>query len=111
MRYDVAVDASSDFAARGLETAIRSLAPGGICTSVGIYARTRTPVPLMQMYFDGTELRTGITNARALIPRVLELVASGRLDPRPVATVVAPWDRADEAFLEGTTKVIVSRAV
>lgn len=108
-RYAIAVDASSDFAGRGLELAIRSLEPGGVCSSAGIYPRTRTPVPLMQMYLNGVTLRTGITNARAFIPAVLDLVASGRFDPSPVATLVAPWKDADRAFLERTTKVVVTR--
>lgn len=109
-RYDISVDACSDPFGRGLELALRSLEPGGVCTSAGLYPRARTPVPLMQMYLDGTTLRTGITNARRYIPEVLDLVASGRLDPTPVATLVAPWNDADRAFLEPTTKVIIARA-
>jgi threonine dehydrogenase-like Zn-dependent dehydrogenase len=109
-RYALSVDARSDRHARGLELALRSLAPGGICTSVGIHFGDRTPIPLMQMYRDGLTLRTGITNSRSLIPAVLDLIASGALDPAPVATLVAPWEDADRAFLERTTKVIVSRS-
>ncbi|MEY4515084.1 MAG: hypothetical protein RLZZ450_7206, partial [Pseudomonadota bacterium] len=61
------------------------------------------------LYVDGVTLRTGITNARALIPQVLALIADKRLDPTPVATLVAPWEDAHRAFLEPTTKVIVTR--
>jgi len=64
---------------------------------------------MMQMYLDGVTLRTGITNARALIPEVLRLVAEGKLDPSPVTTLLAPWNEADAAFYERTTKVIVTR--
>jgi threonine dehydrogenase-like Zn-dependent dehydrogenase len=63
----------------------------------------------MHMYRNGLTLRTGITNSRRLIPAVLDLIASGALDPAPVASLVAPWEDADRAFLEPTTKVIVSR--
>jgi hypothetical protein len=35
-------------------------------------------------------------------------VRKGALDPTPVTTVLAPWDDADRAFLERTTKVVVS---
>jgi hypothetical protein len=31
------------------------------------------------------------------------------LDPAPVTTVLAPWADADRAFLEKTTKVVVTR--
>ncbi|MDB4987597.1 MAG: Zn-dependent alcohol dehydrogenase [Myxococcaceae bacterium] len=109
-RYAISVDACSDLAGRGLELALRSLAPGGVCSVVGIYPRSRTPIPLAQMYVDGVTLRTGITNARALIPQVLALMADKWLDPAPVATLVAPWEEAHRAFLEPTTKVIVTRA-
>jgi threonine dehydrogenase-like Zn-dependent dehydrogenase len=109
-RYAISVDACSDQAGRGLELALRSLEPGGTCAAAGIYPRSRTPIPLGQMYVDGVTLRTGITNARALIPQVLALIADKRLDPTPVATLVAPWEDAHRAFLEPTTKVIVTRA-
>lgn len=108
-RYAVSVDACSDSGGRGLELAVRSLDTGGFCTSAGIYPRNRTPMPLMQMYRDGIGFRTGITNSRPLIPAVLDLVRRGVLNPAPVATLVAPWNDADRAFVERTTKVVVSR--
>jgi alcohol dehydrogenase len=108
-RYAISVDARSDAGGRGLELALRSLEPGGVCTALGIYVRARTGIPLMQMYMDGSTLRTGITNARTVIPNVLQLMADGRLDPAPVTTLLADWNDADRAFLEPTTKVIVKR--
>ncbi|MEO8177952.1 MAG: alcohol dehydrogenase catalytic domain-containing protein [Deltaproteobacteria bacterium] len=108
-RYAISVDARSDARGRGLELALRSLEPGGICTSVGIYPAARTPLPLMQMYVDGLTLTTGISNARVNIPAVLGLLAEGRFDPRLVTTRVAPWESAHEALHEKTTKLIVAR--
>jgi alcohol dehydrogenase len=108
-KYLVGVDASSDLLGRGLELVLRSLSPGGLCTSVGIYPLQRTPVPLMQMYVDGLTLRTGITNARAIIPHVLALVAERRLDPSLVTTLRAPWADAPEALATVTTKVVITR--
>ena len=106
-RYRVSVDASS--LERGLELALRSLEPGGICTSVCPYFRSRTPIPLFQMYVDGITLKTGMVNARVHIPDILDLVASGRLTPSLITTLVADWNDADRAFLERTTKVVVTR--
>jgi alcohol dehydrogenase len=108
--YPISVDACSDARGLGLELALRSLEVGGFCTSVGIYPTKRTPLPLMQMYRDGIGFRTGITNSRPLIPQVLDLVAKGLLQPALVTTLVAPWEDADRAFLEKTTKVVVTRA-
>lgn len=63
----------------------------------------------MQMFVDGITLRTGISNARPQIPEVLALVAQGRLDPLPVTTRVADWRDGHEAFLERTTKLVITR--
>lgn len=46
--YLISVKAFSG--AAGLDFALRSLAPGGVCTGVGYYVTKRTGVPLMHMY-------------------------------------------------------------
>lgn len=107
-RYPVTVDASAN--PDGLRYAIRSLAPGGICTSVGYYFQARTGLPLMYMYATGATLHTGVSHARANIPDVLALIQARRFRPELVTTLVADWDDAPAAFLERTTKVVVQRA-
>jgi hypothetical protein len=63
----------------------------------------------------GAEVLIGITfhlsraDSRRLLPVVLELVAEGRFDPLAVPTTVVPWDRADEAWLEPATKLVLER--
>jgi threonine dehydrogenase-like Zn-dependent dehydrogenase len=105
--YPITVDASGSTG--GLSLAIRSLAIGGVCTTVAFYVRNGTPVPLWRMYLSGSSLVTGLVNARADLPGVLALVASGKLDPGLVTTLVAPWDDAPRALLEPTTKVVLWR--
>jgi threonine dehydrogenase-like Zn-dependent dehydrogenase len=105
--YPITVDASGS--TRGLSLAIRSLAVGGVCTTVAFYVRNGTPVPLWRMYLSGSSLVTGLVNARADLPGVLALVASGKLDPGLVTTLLAPWDDARRALLERTTKVVLWR--
>lgn len=105
--YPITVDASN--AEAGLRFALGALAPGGVCTSVGFYLRRGTPVPLWRMYLGGATLTTGLANARADLPSVLALVASGRLRPEVVTTLRADWEDAPGAFLERTTKVVVDR--
>jgi alcohol dehydrogenase len=61
------------------------------------------------MYANDSTLRTGVSHARAALPEVLALMASGRFDPSPVTTLAAEWQDAPEAFLERTTKVVVQR--
>jgi threonine dehydrogenase-like Zn-dependent dehydrogenase len=107
--YPITVDGSGAHGA--LEFAIRSLAPGGICTTVYFHLRAGTPVPLWQMYVYGGTLKTGLANVRADIPDILNAVKSGRLKPELVTTLHANWDDAPEALLEQTTKVILVRGL
>jgi alcohol dehydrogenase len=105
--YPIAVDAAAN--ADALRFAIRSLAPGGVCTSVGILFQHSTSIPLLQMYANDSTLRTGISHPRADLPAVLELIRGGRFQPQKITTVLADWADAAEAWLERTTKVIVHR--
>jgi threonine dehydrogenase-like Zn-dependent dehydrogenase len=108
-RYPITVDASSR--GDGLAFAIRALAPGGVCTGVGFYFRSGTPLPLWHMYLTGARLHVGVSQPRADLPGVLALIASGRFDPRPATTRTAGWEEAAEAFLDrGAVKVAVARA-
>jgi len=98
MRYPVTVDASSR--TTGLDYAVRALAPGGVCTAVGFYLRAGTSLPLWQMFLTGARLHVGVSNPRADIPDVLELIASGRFRPSAVTTRWARWEDAPDALLD-----------
>jgi alcohol dehydrogenase len=95
-RFPVTADASAR--PEGLACALRSTARDGICTSAGIYWSDTTPVPLLDMFLTGVSLRTGRPHARPLIPRVLDLVASGRFDPAPVTSAVVPFSAAPDVL-------------
>ncbi len=105
--YAITVDASNH--RWGLDYALRTLAPGGTATSVGFYLSKGTPLPLWQMYLNGSTFRIGLSNPRADLPAVLDLIASGRFQPGRVTSRVANWDDAHEAFLEPGTKAVVTR--
>jgi len=105
--YPITVDTSANPA--GLSCALKSVEPGGVCTSVGIYFAPETPVPLLHMYRTGITFKTGRVHAHAETPHVLELVQSGRLKPEQLTTKLAAWDDAAEAFLEPAVKLVVAR--
>ena len=105
--YDVAVEATSR--AAGLRTALRALAPGGVCTAVGYYMATGTRVPLMQMYATDATLRLGVSHARALIPDVLAFIAETGFEAERVTSLTADSDDAPSAYLAKTTKVVLAR--
>jgi len=105
-RYPITVDHSGEPA--GLRSAIRSTEPEGTCTSTAIYFADAA-VPLLDMYTRGITFRTGRVNARAVIPEVLELVASGRMRPELVTAAVVDWDTADVALADLSAKTVVRR--
>ena len=49
------------------------------------------------------------SDSRRLLPEVLRLFDDGRFDPLAVPTTIVPWDRADEAWLEPATKLVLER--
>ncbi len=106
-RYPIAVDATAT--REGLTWALGSTAPGGICTSVGILYEPETPLPLLEMYTVGVDLRIARVMSRAVLPNVLDLAASGAIEPGRVTSRVVDWSEAAEAVLEPETKLIVTR--
>ena len=54
-------------------------------------------MPLLPMYTRGVRFVTGRVNARAVIPRVLDLLAGG-LDLSPAVDRVVPWEDAPSAW-------------
>ena len=105
--YPITVDASASH--EGLACALRSTAPDGVCTSVGIYFEPETPVPLLEMYTKGITFQTGRVHARPAIPEVLDLIAAGKLDPGPVTRQTVAWDDAPEALAEQLEKLVITR--
>jgi threonine dehydrogenase-like Zn-dependent dehydrogenase len=105
--YPITVDGSG--AVAGLDFAIRSLASGGICTTVAFYLRSGTPVPLWRMYVHGGTLKTGLANVRADLPDILAAVQSGKMRPELVTTLTVNWHEAPGALLIPTTKVVLVR--
>jgi threonine dehydrogenase-like Zn-dependent dehydrogenase len=106
--FPITVDASAD--PDGLDLALRSTAPDGVCTSTAIYFGEQPTLPLLEMYSKGITFRTGRANAREAIPHVLELAASGAVHPELVTTKVVKWADAADALLEGGwTKLVIER--
>ncbi len=81
--------------------------PEGVCTDTGIYY-TPVPMPLLDMYTTGIRFATGRVNARAALPHVLNLLATG-LDLRPVVETVATWTDAPQAWANLRGKTVIHR--
>ena len=103
-RYDISVEATSTSA--GLDLALRSLNPGGLCTAVGYYLRPGTKVPMMHMYANDATLKVGVSHVRPLLPELLEFMAQTDFPAGQVTTLTAEWDDAPYAYLEHTKLVL-----
>jgi alcohol dehydrogenase len=101
------VDMTFDALARSLSCT----APDGICTSSGSLHNSAR-IPALLMYGRNMTLHVGRTHARALIPRVLELMRQGDLRPLEVSTRVASIEEAPavlaEHFRGGVIKTILT---
>jgi threonine dehydrogenase-like Zn-dependent dehydrogenase len=107
--YDIVVEASSS--TPGLRYAIRSTAPGGICTAVGYYIARNTGVPLMHMYANDITLHLGVGHSRAVLPELLDWVHAHDFPAERVTTKVAHFDDAPTAYAMRTTKLVLQRGM
>lgn len=84
---------SATVSSRGLWAALSLTAPDGVCSSVGALHR-RARVPAMRLYARNASFHIGRTNARALMPEVLELMAADRFHPERVISTHGALDDA-----------------
>jgi len=103
-RFAVTVDASG--LDEGRDHAIRSTKPNGTCTSVSGGITPRASLPLQSMYAKGITYEVGRVHARSTAPAVLDLIASGALDPRVVIGRTVPFDEAAEAMTAPDVKLV-----
>src|SRR5262249_50085849 len=105
-RYPVTVHTSTNPAP--LAATLRATWPDGAGTDTRAYFQPKVEMPLLSMYSLGVQFVTGRVNARAVIPRVLELLAAG-LDLAPVVDRVVEWEDAPSAWPVMTGKTVYTR--
>lgn len=105
--HDVVIDASAHPAE--LMRALRAVAPGGTCVSVGVYFLD-TPIPILDMYANDVTFRIGRPSVGPHVARVLELVRSGAWHPELVTQRVAPAEQAIEVLTSRAMKPVLTRA-
>lgn len=105
-RYDVVLSATRD--PQALHRGLLALAPGGHCSCIGIIFED-PKIPLFGMYLRDVTLSVGVCNVRPHIPKVFELVGSGRCDPLLVSPTVVSCEEATEALVQPLAKCIMVR--
>jgi alcohol dehydrogenase len=103
---------SATATARGLWAALSHTAPNGVCSSVGGLHRTAR-IPMVRLYGRNVSVHIGRTDARALLPGVLQLIANGRFHPERVITTLGPLDDAlrllGAHYRTGDIKTVLTR--
>ena len=87
-----------DAPGQALEWAVAALAKAGTLSIIGVYPPTMTTFPIGAAMNKNLTLKMGNCNHRRYIPHLLDLVASGTIDPVKILTVVEPMQDAIAAY-------------
>lgn len=81
-----------------LHWAINSVKKGGVVSVVGVYGPTGNMVPIGNVVNKGITLRANQASVKRLLPRMIEHVKAGRLDPKAIITHRLPLEAVAEAY-------------
>jgi threonine dehydrogenase-like Zn-dependent dehydrogenase len=81
-----------------LQWAIEGLAKAGTLSIIGVYPEAAKTFPIGMAMNKNITVKMGNCNHRKYIPRLVNMVASGVIDPRGVLTNVEPLTSAIEAY-------------
>ncbi|HEV2743994.1 MAG TPA: zinc-binding dehydrogenase, partial [Rubrobacter sp.] len=84
--------------ATALHWAINSVKKGGIVSIVGVYGPVGTHVPMGNVVNKGLTIRANQASVRRLLPRLIEHVQSGILDPKALITHRIPLEEVSDAY-------------
>jgi threonine dehydrogenase-like Zn-dependent dehydrogenase len=84
--------------ATALHWAINSVKKGGIVSIVGVYGPIDTMVPIGNVVNKGLTLRGNQASVKRLLPRLIEHVKSGVLDPKALITHRVPLEEVSDAY-------------
>ena len=81
-----------------LRWAINSVKKGGIVSIVGVYGPIETLVPIGNVMNKGLTLRGNQASVKRLLPRLVEHVREGVLNPKAMITHRIPLEEVSEAY-------------
>lgn len=104
--YDIVVEAAGT--PEELRRSLSATAPGGHCTSLGIYFFD-VAFPMLDLYANDVRFRTGRPSVGPHIADALRHVAAGTLDPMRISSRTAPFFDAATVLMEKNLKPIFVR--
>ena len=84
--------------ATALHWAINSVKKGGIVSIVGVYGPTGNLIPIGNVVNKGITIRAGQASVKRLLPRLIEHVQAGRLNPKEIITHRFPLEEISDAY-------------
>src|SRR5690606_13217775 len=81
-----------------LHWAINSVRKGGNVSIVGVYGPTFNMIPIGNVVNKGLTLRANQASVKRHLPRLIEHVREGRIDPKQVITHRVPLEEVAEAY-------------
>ena len=84
--------------ATALHWAINSVKKGGIISIVGVYGPINALVPIGNVVNKGLTIRANQASVKRLLPRLIEHVQAGRIDPKGIITHRIPLEEVSEAY-------------
>lgn len=85
-------------AATALHWAINSVKKGGIVSIVGVYGPTGNIVPIGNVVNKGITIRANQASVKRLLPRLIEHVQNGVINPKAMITHRIPLDEVSDAY-------------
>lgn len=84
--------------ATALHWAIDSVKKGGIVSIVGVYGPTANLVPIGNVVNKGITMRANQASVKRLLPRLIEHVRAGRINPKALITHRVPLEEVSDAY-------------
>jgi len=84
--------------ATALHWAINSVKKGGVVSIVGVYGPTDNLVPIGNVVNKGITIRANQASVKRLLPRLIEHVREGRLNPKEIITHRVPLQEVADAY-------------
>ncbi len=81
-----------------LHWAINSVKKGGVVSIVGVYGPTGNMVPMGNVVNKGLTIRANQASVKRLLPRLIEHVKAGHLNPKALITHKVPLDDIADAY-------------
>jgi len=84
--------------ATALHWAINSVKKGGIVSIVGVYGPTDNLIPIGNVVNKGITIRANQASVKRLLPRLIEHIQAGRINPKEIVTHRVPLEEVAEAY-------------